>query len=186
MAERAEENGEDAGADRAAETVKAKAGEVGKNLTDIARRARCVASDAAAYLLGGPREAARTATAVMHLLGFAAAYGAGVWVTFVSSHVLAAALLRQQLGMLQSKLFPVYFRAMAYGVGLALAAHLLGRERRSFASRAQSFNLLAALGLVLANMLFLEPKATKVNAGSHAVLTAWLLKLRMSYLRIRR
>ncbi|WVZ85716.1 hypothetical protein U9M48_032607 [Paspalum notatum var. saurae] len=67
-----------------------------------------------------------------------------------------------QLGMLQSKLFPVYFRAMAYGVGLALAAHLLGRERRSFASRAQSFNLLAALGLVLANMLFLEPKATKV------------------------
>jgi len=170
IAQRAEERAEDAAeraADKAAEAeeeVKAKAAEVGKNLTDIARRARDVASDAAAYLLGAPgREAALTATAVMHLLGFATAYGACVWVTFVSSHVLAAALPRQQLGMLQSKLFPVYFRAMAYGVGLALAAHLLGRERRSVASRAQSFNLLAALGLVLANMLLLEPKATKVK-----------------------
>jgi len=155
IAQRAEEHGQE---------VKARAAEVGKNLTDIARRARDVASDAAAYHLGAPGlEAARTATAVMHLLGFATAYGACVWVTFVSSHVLAAALPRQQLGMLQSKLFPVYFRAMAYGVGLALAAHLLGREHRSVASRAQSFNLLAALGLVLANMLLLEPKATKVS-----------------------
>jgi hypothetical protein len=107
-------------------------------------------------------EAARTATAVMHLLGFATAYGACVWVTFVSSHVLAASLPRQQLGVVQSKLYPVYFRAMAYCVGLALAAHLLGRERSSFAARAQTFNLLSALGLVLANMLLLEPKATKV------------------------
>uniref|UniRef100_A0A453C0F4 TMEM205-like domain-containing protein n=1 Tax=Aegilops tauschii subsp. strangulata TaxID=200361 RepID=A0A453C0F4_AEGTS len=68
----------------------------------------------------------------------------------------------RQLGVVQSKLYPVYFRAMAYCVGLALAAHLLGRERSSFAARAQSFNLLSALGLVLANMLLLEPKATKV------------------------
>ena len=169
IAERAEEYAEDA-AERAADTaaeaeaaVKAKAGEVRSNLTDIARRARDVASDAAAYVLGGPREAARTATAVMHLLGFATAYGTCVWVTFVSSYVLAAALPRQQLGMLQSKLYPVYFRAMACGVGLALAAHLLGRERSSAAARAQSFNLLAALALVLANMLLLEPKATKVT-----------------------
>jgi hypothetical protein len=171
MAERAEEYAEDAAeraADRAAEveeTVQAKAGEMRKNLTDIARRARGVASDAASYLFltgGGPREAARVATAVMHLLGLAAAYGTSVWVTFVSSYVLAAALPRQQLGMLQSKLYPVYFRAMAYGVGLTLAAHLLGRERRSAASRAQSFNLAGALALVLANMLYLEPKATMV------------------------
>jgi hypothetical protein len=171
IAQRAEECAEDTAeraADRAAEAeeeAKARAAEVGKNLTDIARRARGVASDAAAYLLllGAPREAARTATAVMHLLGFATAYGACVWVTFVSSHVLAAALPRQQLGVVQSKLFPVYFRALAYGVGLALAAHLLGRERGSLASRAQSLNLLAALGLVLANMLLLEPKATRVS-----------------------
>uniref|UniRef100_A0A0E0KQV0 TMEM205-like domain-containing protein n=1 Tax=Oryza punctata TaxID=4537 RepID=A0A0E0KQV0_ORYPU len=168
IAERAEQYTEDAAgraarkAARAEEAVKAKAGKAASNLSDIARRARDVASDAAAYLLGGPREAARTATAVMHLLGFATAYGVSVWVTFVSSYVLAAALPRQQLGMVQSKLFPVYFRAVAYGVGLALAAHLLGRERSSLAARAQSFNLLAALALVLANMLLLEPKATKV------------------------
>lgn len=170
VAERAEQCTEDAAgraaqkAARAEEAVKAKAGEAASNLSDIARRARDVASDAAAHLLGGgPREAARTATAVMHLLGFAAAYGASLWVTFVSSYVLAAALPRQQLAMVQSKLFPMYFRAVAYGVGLALAAHLLGRERSSLAARAQSVNLLAALALVLANMLLLEPKATKVR-----------------------
>jgi hypothetical protein len=115
-------------------------------------------------------EVARTATAVMHLMGFAAAFGACVWVTFLSSHVLAAALPRQQLGVLQSKLYPVYFRAMACAVGLALAAHLLGAERSSLAARAQSFNLFAALGLVLANMLLLEPKATKVSSISFTVL----------------
>ncbi|KAF0893132.1 hypothetical protein E2562_023166 [Oryza meyeriana var. granulata] len=168
ITERAEQYTEDAAgsaarkAAQAEEAVKAKAGEAASNLSDIARRARDVVSDAAAYLLGGPREAARTATTVMHLLGFATAYGASVWVTFVSSYVLAAALPRQQLGVVQSKLFPVYFRAVAYGVGLALAAHLLGRERSSLAARAQSLNLLTALALVLANMLLLEPKATKV------------------------
>jgi hypothetical protein len=158
IAGRSEEYAHDV-ADRAAEAVKAKAGEVRKNLTDIARRARDVASDYVAYILGGgPAEVARTATAVMHLMGFAAAFGACVWVTFLSSHVLAAALPRQQLGVLQSKLYPVYFRAMACAVGLALAA------------RAQSFNLFAALGLVLANMLLLEPKATKVSSISFTVL----------------
>lgn len=170
IAERAEEYAQDA-AESAVEKVaqaeevakaKAKAGEVTKNLTDIVRRARDVAYDAAVYLLVFPIEAARTATAVMHLLGFATAYGACVWVTFVSSYVLAAALPRQQLGMVQSKLYPVYFRAVDYGVGLALAAHLLGRERSTVAVRAQSLNLLGALALVLANMLLFEPKATKV------------------------
>lgn len=170
IAERAEEYAQDA-AESAVKKVaqaeevakaKAKAGEVTKNRTDIVRRARDVAYDAAVYLLVAPIEAARTATAVMHLLGFATAYGACVWVTFVSSFVLAAALPRQQLGMVQSKLYPVYCRAVAYGVGLALAAHLLGRERSTVAVRAQSLNLLGALALVLANMLLFEPKATKV------------------------
>ncbi|KAG8082052.1 hypothetical protein GUJ93_ZPchr0014g47465 [Zizania palustris] len=145
---------------QAEESVKSKTREV----ADIARRARDVVSDAAAYLLVWPREAARTATAVMHLLGFAVAYGASVWVTFISSYVLAAALPRQQLGMVQSKLYPVYFRFVAYGVGATLAAHLLGRERSSVAARAQSFNLLATLALVVTNMLLLEPKATKVRS----------------------
>ncbi|KAK3142578.1 hypothetical protein QOZ80_4BG0348430 [Eleusine coracana subsp. coracana] len=164
VASRAEEYAHDAAED-AELAVKAKAGEVRRNLTDIARRARDVADDAGAYVLhlGGPTaEAARTATAAMHLLGFATAFGSSVWVTFLSSYVLAAALPRHQLGVVQSKMYPVYFRAVAYGVGLALAAHLLGVERSSFASRAQSVNLLAALGLVLANMMILEPKATKV------------------------
>ncbi|XP_073003640.1 uncharacterized protein [Typha latifolia] len=146
--------------EEAADKAEAAARELRKNLTDIARRARDVAYDAAGYMAAP--EAGLAAAAVAHLLGFATAYGTCVWVTFMSSHVLAAALPRQQLGIAQSKLYPVYFRAMAYGVGVALLAHFFGRDRRSAAERVQGYNLLAAFGMVIANLLFLEPKATKV------------------------
>lgn len=48
------------------------------------------------------KEAADVLAAVLHLRAFATAHGACVWVTFVSSHVLARALPRQQFGVLQS------------------------------------------------------------------------------------
>ncbi|CAA7400337.1 unnamed protein product [Spirodela intermedia] len=131
--------------------VTERAVEVKKNLTDIVHRAHEVVYDAAAYVCTA--ETAAVAAAVAHLLAFATAYGACVWVTFVSSHVLAGALSRHQFGILQSKLYPVYFRAMAYAVGgAALTA----------AGRSQRYLLLGSLVLVLVNMLFLEPKATKV------------------------
>lgn len=126
--------------------------EVKQNLTDIVHRAREVVYDAAAYVCTA--ETAAAAAAVAHLLAFATAYGACVWVTFVSSHVLAGALSRHQFGILQSKLYPVYFRAMAYAVG---GAALTAVER------SQRYLLLGSLVLVLVNMLFLEPKATKVG-----------------------
>ncbi|MQL72763.1 hypothetical protein Taro_005123 [Colocasia esculenta] len=143
-------------------TASEKTMEVRKNLTDIVQRAREVARDLAAYV--GLKQAADALAAVLHLLGFATAYGSCVWVTFVSSHVLAQALPRQQFGMLQSKLYPVYFRAMAYAVGVALLSHAFGPagRRRSSPERLQGYVLLASLVLVLINMLFLEPKATKL------------------------
>ncbi|CAA6663839.1 unnamed protein product [Spirodela intermedia] len=117
--------------------VTERAVEVKKNLTDIVHRAHEVVYDAAAYVCTA--ETAAVAAAVAHLLAFATAYGACVWVTFVSSHVLAGALSRHQ--------------AMAYAVGgAALTA----------AGRSQRYLLLGSLVLVLVNMLFLEPKATKV------------------------
>ncbi|WOL11856.1 hypothetical protein Cni_G20620 [Canna indica] len=134
--------------------------EVQGNLTDILRRAKEVAHDAVAYMW--PRETCKTAAAILHLLGFAAAYGTCIWVTFVSSNVLAAELPRQQFGMVQSKLYPVYFRVVAYGVAIAFAAQFFSRDRRGLAERVQGYNLCGALGTVLINMLFLEPKATRV------------------------
>ncbi|XVF30090.1 hypothetical protein REPUB_Repub16aG0026900 [Reevesia pubescens] len=100
-----------------------------------------------------------------NLLGLATAYGMSVWVTFISSYVLAGQLPRQQFGVVQSKIYPVYFRAMAYSIKLALLGHFLGQRKKLFSSKPemfQSFNLLSSLFMVLANALYLEPKATKV------------------------
>lgn len=148
-------------AEKVVKETEAAASELRRNLTDIIQRARDVAHDAIVYV--GAPETASTVAAVAQLLGFATAYGTCVWVTFVSSHVLATALPRQQFGLVQSKLYPVYFRVAAYGVGVAWLAHFLGQDRRAAAERLQGYNLLGSFMLVLANMLFLEPKATKVG-----------------------
>ncbi|GMN51789.1 hypothetical protein TIFTF001_020935 [Ficus carica] len=100
-----------------------------------------------------------------YLVGFSTAYGTAVWVTFILSYVLAGALPRQQFGVVQSKIYPVYFRTMAWGIGTALLGYLLshrGRVVTSMAEKFQVYNLLASLVLVFVNMLYLEPRATKV------------------------
>ncbi|GMJ11674.1 hypothetical protein like AT1G72100 [Hibiscus trionum] len=110
-------------------------------------------------------EALNTVMGLANLLGLATAYGMSVWVTFISSYVLAGHLPRQQFGVVQSKIYPVYFRAMAYSIGLALLGHFLRHRKRSISSwpeMFQSFNLLSSLFMVLVNALYLEPKATKV------------------------
>ncbi|CAL9768609.1 unnamed protein product [Musa acuminata subsp. burmannicoides] len=166
VVESAKETGQDIArnisgiAKRAEHKAEKTARETRGNLTDIIRRAKEVAFDAAVYVWAP--ETGQAAAAILHLLGFATAYGASVWVTFVSGNVLATALPRQQFGLVQSKLYPVYFRLVAYSIALTLVAHFFGRDRRILAERVQGYNLLGALVLVLINMFFLEPKATKV------------------------
>ncbi|KAL2467501.1 Late embryogenesis abundant protein (LEA) family protein [Forsythia ovata] len=104
---------------------------------------------------------------VLHLLGFATAYGICVWVTFASSYVLYTALARQQFAMVQSKIYPVYFKAMAYSVGMALVGYLMSpgiksSSRMSGVVMFQGFNLLAPLLMIMVNLLYLEPQASKV------------------------
>ncbi|KAJ4807826.1 Transmembrane protein 205 [Rhynchospora pubera] len=134
--------------------------ETAQNLTDIVRRARDVAYDMASYV--ARPKTGRAMWAVAQMLGFATAYGTCVWVTFIASHVLVSVLPRQQFGMVQSKVYPVYFRAVAYGIAVAFVAQFFGRGRGSLVEKLQAYNLLGALGMVLVNMLFLEPTATKV------------------------
>lgn len=119
------------------------------------------------YLLTTMQAPLNSMFGIANLLGLATAYGMSVWVTFISSYVLAGVLPRQQFGVVQSKTYPVYFRAMAYSIGLALLGHVLGhRKTFLFSSKPhmfQAFNLLLSLVMVLANALYLEPKATKVH-----------------------
>ena len=111
------------------------------------------------------RESLAFGMRILQLLGLAGAYGMSIWVTFISSYVLARALPRQQFAILQSKIYPVYFQAMAYSVGLVLVGHLLSRRKRVSSGAGdtlQGFNLLASLLMLLINLKYLEPLATKV------------------------
>lgn len=140
--------------DKAKEHVVRNVSEARDSLRDAVKR---VASN---YL--GSME---TLMGVAGLLGFATAYGMCVWVTFISSYVLSRAMSRQPFGMVQSKIYPVYFRAMTYSIGIALLGHVLGHRRRLFFSKPellQAYNLLLSLFTLILNSVYLEPRATKV------------------------
>lgn len=97
----------------------------------------------------------------LNLVGLATAYGMSVWVTFISSNVLCRVMPRHQFGVVQSKIYPVYFRFLGYTIALALLGHVLSHRNHSH-SYLQACNLVASLVATLLNALYLEPKASKV------------------------
>uniref|UniRef100_A0A7N0UWY5 TMEM205-like domain-containing protein n=1 Tax=Kalanchoe fedtschenkoi TaxID=63787 RepID=A0A7N0UWY5_KALFE len=101
----------------------------------------------------------------VHLIALSVAYGKGVWVTFVSSRILTRSLSRRQLGIVQSKIYPVYYRSVGYGVSIALVTHMLGGRLRFLQDAGhliQALNLMAAVVMNLANLIYFEPRATRV------------------------
>ncbi|XP_057746302.1 uncharacterized protein LOC130965553 [Arachis stenosperma] len=118
---------------------------------------------AAVYL--GSMDNLDSLMSVANLMGFTTAYGLCVWVTFFSSYVLSMIMPRQQFAVVQSKIYPVYFKAMAYSIGMALVGHVFGHTTKVLSHKAgifQAYNLLAALFTVFANSVYLEPRATKL------------------------
>ncbi|XP_050378484.1 uncharacterized protein LOC126795762 [Argentina anserina] len=100
----------------------------------------------------------------LSLFGFATAYGMSMWITLASSYVLSHVLSPHQFGMVQSKIYKVYFVAMASTVGMALLGHLVNRRKLTARNvdALQNYNLMLAELMVLFNMLYLEPRTTKV------------------------
>ncbi|KAF6162418.1 hypothetical protein GIB67_009045 [Kingdonia uniflora] len=138
-----------------AESAKEKAGELEHKIGDSTKQV------ASGELLG-------PLLGVMHLLGFATTYGITVSVTFICSYVLAGTLPRQQFEIVQSKIYPVYFKALVGCIGCCLLAHVFTHWRKldgesGRAERLQVYNLLASLGMVFFNLLYLEPRASKVH-----------------------
>lgn len=130
-----------------------------RNVSDVKERMRGAVSK-----ISWCMESVESLMGVANLLGFASAYGMCVWITFVSSYVLSRAMPRQQFAVVQSKIYPVYFRAMAYCLGVALLGHVLGHGRKSRGAEfLQTWNLLASLLAVFVNSVYLEPRATKVR-----------------------
>ncbi|XP_076913373.1 uncharacterized protein LOC143571972 [Bidens hawaiensis] len=103
-----------------------------------------------------------------HLLGFSAAYGMGVWVTFFSGCVLGKCLPKHQSTMAINKMNMVYFRAMGCCVGATLLGFLVSQGTRGCLSNKmemfQGFILVYALAMILTNLIFLERRATKLIA----------------------
>ncbi|KAL5704046.1 hypothetical protein ACHQM5_022522 [Ranunculus cassubicifolius] len=130
-----------------------------RNFSDIFHRGSKAFVDAAKHSVS--KEVMNPTMGVLHLLGLATAYGISVWVTFVSSYVLAGALPRQQFGIVQSEIYPVYFGALVGSIGAALLAHVFRNPYWGFNSL-QTYNMFASLGLVLLNLLYFEPPASKV------------------------
>ncbi|KAI4332184.1 hypothetical protein L6164_017114 [Bauhinia variegata] len=103
---------------------------------------------------------------VFNLMGFSIAYGLCIWVTFISSYVLSRAMPRQQFGMVQSKISALYFKAMAYSIGLALLGHVLSHSKSIFTGNTETLqlmNLLGSLLTVFVNSVYLslgQPSAT--------------------------
>ncbi|KAF4354510.1 hypothetical protein CsatB_008911 [Cannabis sativa] len=140
--------------------------DVAKNVTGFLGYAGKHVAKKAAFFSGlASTKALSPVPGMMYLIGYGIAYGTSVWVTFVSSHVLAGSLPMQQFGLVQSKLYPVYFRTMASSIGTALVGFVVSHRGRALTRdfhKIQFYNLLASLSLVLINMLYFEPKATKV------------------------
>ncbi|XP_049360278.1 uncharacterized protein LOC125824976 [Solanum verrucosum] len=107
----------------------------------------------------------RSFMGMIHLLGFALSYGVCFWVTFISSKVLAKALPKQQFSVVQSKIYPVYFKTLSYGVATAFLGHYLSQSRRYYASRGETIQgliFLAIFSMTMFNSFYLEPRATKL------------------------
>ncbi|XP_010521159.1 PREDICTED: uncharacterized protein LOC104800129 isoform X2 [Tarenaya hassleriana] len=101
---------------------------------------------------------------VVGLTALAMAYGTCIWVTFVSSYVLAGVLGRNQFGLVQSKVYPVYFKTVSLGILVGLVGHVIGRSRKLLTDSAdmwQAMNLLTSFLMVEGNGSILDPRATR-------------------------
>ena len=157
-----------------AEKIKTGGNKVKENLMGIPDGGLKLVNDSFRYLRS--LESWKAAMDVLSLLGFGMALGMGVWTTFISSYVLASALPRQQLAVVQSKIYPLYFRAMASSIGMALFGHLFSRTKWMFpipknAEVVQGYVLVAALLMIFANSLYMEPQATKVSSDRCSTLS---------------
>ncbi|XP_076903536.1 uncharacterized protein LOC143558613 [Bidens hawaiensis] len=136
--------------------------EVGeKSLGEILKKLREVTNDVFRYVVS--RDKVKAVVGLIHMLGFSTAYGMSVWVTFISSYILGRCLPKQQFGIVQGRIYPVYFKAMAYCISAALLAHLASEKKDSLSGviGLQGLSLLSSLLMVLTNLFVFDPRATK-------------------------
>ncbi|TMW89139.1 hypothetical protein EJD97_017616 [Solanum chilense] len=119
-------------------------------------------SDVSAYIFSA--ESFRSLMGIIHLMGFALSYGVSFWMTFVSSNVMARALPKQQFAMVQSKIYPAYFKTMCYGIASAFLGHMSSQNPPYYANIGETIQgliFVLILSGTLFNCFYLEPRASK-------------------------
>ncbi|GJN05114.1 hypothetical protein PR202_ga22719 [Eleusine coracana subsp. coracana] len=121
-------------------------------------------------LLGDrPGSGLAAAAKLAHLLSFAAAWGAGLWVTFIGGIVMFKYLPRHQFGSLQGNMFPAYFMLISVcsAISVAAFAYLHPWETASTLERYQLGLLISALGFDLSNLLVFTPMTVEMMMKRH-------------------
>ncbi|XP_034395350.1 transmembrane protein 205 [Cyclopterus lumpus] len=101
---------------------------------------------------------------VLHLLVLSFSWGVQVWVSFIAGFALVRQVSRHTFGLVQSKLFPVYFHCLLGSnvVSLAVYAAYHPRELLDGHESVQMALYFAALVLAGLNARWLSPTATEL------------------------
>ncbi|KAK9280846.1 hypothetical protein L1049_003736 [Liquidambar formosana] len=112
-----------------------------------------------------------TCLKLAHLLSFATAFGAALWVTFIGGIIMFKNLPRHQFGNLQSKMFPAYFAMV--GVCCAISVASFGYfhpwKSSSTTEKYQLGFLLSAFAFNLANLVVFTPMTIEMMKQRHKV-----------------
>ncbi|KAL1820547.1 hypothetical protein ACET3Z_015416 [Daucus carota] len=104
---------------------------------------------------------------VLHLLGLSMAFGMSMWMRFVSCYILGDVLPRKQFALVETKMYPVYFRIQACCIGIVFTAHILSHGPRVFSNFLEvlhALNITVALLMSIGKILYLEPLATRIKS----------------------
>jgi len=99
------------------------------------------------------------AAATVHLLSFSTWFGSVVYTTFVAGITMFKNLPRRVFGKIQAKLFPLYFQL---GSALLSVQILTLIAMPDILSKTSEVSLGVAFIATLLNLLFLEPKSTRI------------------------
>ncbi|KAI6674551.1 hypothetical protein NL676_002457 [Syzygium grande] len=120
----------------------------------------------------GPRSStAATVLKLAHLLGFATAWGAALWVTFIGGIIMFKNLPRHQFGNLQGKMFPAYFTMVAVCCAISVASfgYLHPWKSSSTTEKYQLGFLLSAFAFNLTNLFVFTPMTIEMMKQRHKV-----------------
>ncbi|KAL6184892.1 hypothetical protein ACLB2K_046291 [Fragaria x ananassa] len=120
---------------------------------------------------GSKSPALSTYLKLAHLLSFATAFGAALWVTFIGGIIMFKNLPRHQFGNLQSKMFPAYFTMVGICCAISVASfgYLHPWSSSTVADKYQLGFLISSLAFNLTNLFVFTPMTIEMMKQRHKI-----------------